>query len=81
MEHHHFSWENDGKSPFSWENYGKSLFSMGKPWKITIFNGKTMENSLFQWPFSIAFCKFTIRMMLEAPKGDDLKGGKFQSSR
>ena len=32
---------------FLWENYGKSLFLMGKLWKITIFNGKTMENHYF----------------------------------
>ena len=37
MENHHFSWENDGKSPFF----------MGKLWKIAIFHGKTMENHHF----------------------------------
>ena len=37
MENHHVEWEN----------HGKSQFLMGKPWKIIIFNGKTMENHHF----------------------------------
>ena len=44
MENHHFSWENDGKSPFF----------MGKLWKITISNGKTHDfNGHFQWQTAI----------------------------
>jgi hypothetical protein len=27
------------------------LVNIQKIWNITIFNGKTMENSLFLWPF------------------------------
>ena len=30
-----------------WVNYGKSPFLIGKLWKITIFNRKTMENHHF----------------------------------
>ena len=45
--------------------YGKT---MGKPWENGDLYGKIMkdppcylwENSLFLWPFSVAFCMFTI---------------------
>ena len=46
------------------------LVNIQKIWNITIFNGKTMENSLFLWPFSIVFCVYQAGYMSNISPGN-----------